>query len=195
MTRMTGEKRNISCVLFLWHLLTLLLASLPFGEKLAIIWRLACFQQPQRSSVLPGAILCLCWDRRIKPELLHVRFPLFAPWLALLYWRPTSGEAEMKKIAEHLRTNSRKTTDKSFSIPNKEALRSRILKCLFSRGTPRRSSYELSRKATWLSLQHFHKENEGHSQANTNTLTHEVTINQSLPLQTCWELMLKTAEC
>lgn len=34
------------------------------------------------------------------------------------------------------------------------------------------------------SLQHCHKENEGHSKANTNTLTHEVTINQSLPSQT-----------
>lgn len=124
MTRMTGQNRNTSCVLFLWHLLTQLLASLPFGKKLAIIWRLACFQQPQRNSVLPGAILC--WHRRIKPELLHVRFPLSTTWLALVYWRPTTGEAEMEKIAEHLRTNSRKTTNKSFSLPTEEALRTRI---------------------------------------------------------------------
>lgn len=37
------------------------------------------------SGAARGNMLPLLRHRRIKPELLHVRFPLFTPWLALVY--------------------------------------------------------------------------------------------------------------
>lgn len=96
-TRMTGENKNTPCGLFLWHLWTQSLVSLPFGNELAIIWRLAHFQQPQGIPVLQGPIFCFCWDRGIKPELLHVRFPLSTPLSAFCFlkahnWRGRNGE-------------------------------------------------------------------------------------------------------
>lgn len=96
-TRMTEENKNTSCGLFLWHLWTQSLASLPFGNELAIIWRLAHFQQPQGIPVLQGPIFCFCWDRGIKPELLYVRFPLSTPLSAFCFlkahnWRGRNGE-------------------------------------------------------------------------------------------------------
>jgi len=89
----------------------------------------------------------------------------------------------MDKIAELLRTNSNKTTDRntSFLLPAEDTFRRRTS---FSDAHQREAlmSYQQSH---YTSLQHFHKENQGNPQTNTNTLTHEVMIHQFLPLQTC----------
>lgn len=127
MTRMTGENKNTSCGLFLWHLWTQSLASLPFGNELAIIWRLAYFQQLQGISVLQGTIFWFCWDRGKNLSFCMWDSPCPHLGLTFVSWRPTTGEAEMEKIAEYLRTNGRKTTDRntSFSLSAEDTLGSR----------------------------------------------------------------------
>lgn len=188
--------QNTSCGLFLWHLWTQPLASLPFGNELAMIWRLACFQQPQGSSVLQGTLFCFCWDGGIKPELLHVRFPSSTSWPALLFPEgPQLQRQKWKKWQSILEPTADRQTGTEASLYLLKRCSEAGLKSASFSEAHHRGALKSYQERQYSALQHFHKENQGNPQANTNTLTHEVMIHQSLALQKCWELVLKTAAC